>query len=180
MDHDPLAETFARMARGDRAALRVLYAEAAPKLFGICIRMLRDRTEAEDALQEIMTRLWTRASRFDPARGSAMTWAVVIARNHCLDRLRARRDPVARDEAAMAAVPDAGPSPETLALRRGEARRIVDCLGQLDPQRAQAIRSAYLDGESYEGISRALGVPLNTLRSWLHRGLKALRECMEP
>lgn len=179
MRDDPLAETFARMGRGERAALRDLYHAAGPKLFGVCLRMLRDRGEAEDALQEIMTRLWTQAHRFDPARGAAISWSITIARNHCLDRLRARPARPLEDQEAIAALPDAGPSPETLALRRDEARRIVGCLDTLESDRARAIRSAYLDGESYEGIARALGIPVNTLRTWLHRGLKALRECME-
>ncbi|MEI4488598.1 sigma factor [Frigidibacter sp. MR17.14] len=80
MTDDLLAETFARMARGERAALRSLYTEACPKLFGVRLRMLRDRSEAEDALQEMMTRLWTQSHRFDPSRGLAMSWSIVIAR----------------------------------------------------------------------------------------------------
>ncbi|MBY6092380.1 MULTISPECIES: sigma-70 family RNA polymerase sigma factor [Rhodobacterales] len=184
MTEEPLAEILLRMAQGERAALRNLYSEAGPKLFGVCIRMLKDRAEAEDALQEILVKLWSKAHQFDPRRGRSTAWAVTIARNHCLDRLRARtaalqREATGSNERAMLEVADTGPGPETLVEMKDEARRISDCLATLEADRATAIRSAYLDGHSYDAIARALGIPVNTLRSWLHRGLRKLKECMD-
>lgn len=107
-----------------------------------------------------------------------MTWAVAVARNHAIDRLRAR--PAATDgDAALAFVPDGRPDAEAQAIAAGEARRIVDCFGTLDPARAEAIRGAYMGGLSYEDLSRRHDVPLNTMRSWLRRGLLKLKECLE-
>ncbi|MCT4370085.1 sigma-70 family RNA polymerase sigma factor [Yangia mangrovi] len=184
MTEEPLADILLRMAQGERTALRNLYSEAGPKLFGVCLRMLRDRAEAEDALQEIMVKLWSKAHQFDPLRGQPMSWVVTVARNHCLDRLRSRtaalrREAATSNDAAMFEVADAAPGPETLVELKHEARRIADCLATLDPDRAAAIRSAYLDGRSYDDIARTFGIPLNTLRSWLHRGLRKLKECMD-
>ena len=178
MTEERLAEALAATARGDRAAFRALYAAAAPKLFGVCLRILRDRAEAEDALQEIFTRVWTRAQRYDAGKAAAMTWMIVIARNHCIDRLRAR--PVApAGEEALADLADGGPGAEARIMAGDDARRVADCFGELPGDRAAAIRGAYLDGLSYEALAARHGVPLNTMRSWLRRGLLRLKECLE-
>ncbi|PKP74423.1 MAG: hypothetical protein CVT84_08410 [Alphaproteobacteria bacterium HGW-Alphaproteobacteria-6] len=87
---DPVAELIAGIARADRAAFRALYSQASAKLFGVCLRILRDRSEAEDAVQEVFTRIWLNARRYQADRGRGMTWLIAIARNHAIDRLRAR------------------------------------------------------------------------------------------
>src|SRR5689334_10843859 len=79
-----------RVAAGDRAALRQLYDATCAKLFGVCLRILSDREEAQDVLQEVYVTVWRRADRFDPARAGVMTWLSTIARNRAIDRLRAR------------------------------------------------------------------------------------------
>lgn len=178
MTEDRLAQALAATARGDRAAFRALYGAAAPKLFGICLRILRDRAEAEDALQEIFTRVWSRAGRYEAGKAAAMTWMIVIARNHCIDRLRAR--PAASEgEEALAEVADGGPGVEARLMAGDAARRVADCFDELPDDRAAAIRGAYLDGLSYEALAARHGVPLNTMRSWLRRGLLRLKECLE-
>jgi len=178
MTEDPVADLIGRVASGDRAAFRDLYAAAAAKLFGVTLRILNDRSEAEDALQEVMTRVWLNARRFDAGRARGMTWLIAIARNHAIDRLRARPAP-AEGEEALAAIPDRAPGAEAQAVAGSEARRIADCFGTLEPARAAAVRGAYLDGLSYEDLARRHDIPLNTMRSWLRRGLQRLRECLE-
>src|SRR5262245_58060314 len=83
-----LAAALVRLAAGDRAALRVVYQDTSAKLFGVCLRILNDRTEAEDVLQEVYLTVWRRAATFDPGRASPITWLVAIARNRSIDRLR--------------------------------------------------------------------------------------------
>lgn len=129
-------------------------------------------------MQEVFTRVWLNARRYDAAKARGMTWLIAIARNHAIDRLRARPVAAAADDPA-ADLPDRAPGPEAQVLARSEARRIADCFGTLDPARAEAIRGAYLGGLSYEDLSRRHEVPLNTLRSWLRRGLMKLKECLE-
>lgn len=180
MTDDPIATLLTRVAAGDRSAFRELYANTASKLMGVLVRMLGQRAEAEEALQDVFTRVWTRAGRFDAARGSAGGWLVAVARNAAIDRLRAR-PPVStgaeEDEAGLVA--DDRPGAEAGLIAQGEARRVVDCMGELEPDRAAAVRGAYLQGLSYQQLAERYAVPLNTMRTWLRRSLIRLRECME-
>ncbi len=178
MSNDPVADMLRQMAQGERTAFARLYDLAAGKLFGLLIRILGNRAEAEDALQEVFTRLWLNARRFDAAKGRGMTWVIAVARNHAIDRLRAR--PAPQDgEDALLAIADPAPGAEAAVIARGEARRIAECFDTLDAARAAAIRGAYLDGLSYEDLARRHDVPLNTMRSWLRRGLQKLKGCLE-
>lgn len=178
MSADPVADLIVQVAGADRAAFRALYSAASGKLFAVAYRILQDRSEAEDAVQEVFTRVWLNARRFDAGRARGMTWLIAIARNHAIDRLRARPAPQDGDE-AMASLRDPTPGAEAQIVAKGEARRITDCFGTLEPAKADAIRGAYLGGLSYEDLSARYDVPLNTMRSWLRRGLLKLKECLE-
>jgi DNA-directed RNA polymerase specialized sigma24 family protein len=83
-----LAAALARIAGGDRNALKLIYRDTAAKLFGVCLRILRDQGEAEDVLQDVYLTVWRRASTFDPRRASPVSWLVAIARNRSIDRIR--------------------------------------------------------------------------------------------
>ncbi len=183
MSDDPVADLLVRVARQDRAAFRAVYQDSSAKLMGVCLRILGTRQEAEDAVQEVFTRVWLRAARFDPEKGRGMTWLIAVARNHCIDRLRARAEVRGlhqdEDEDAVAALPDAAPGVEARLIAAGEAGRIADCFDRLEADRAAAIRGAYLQGLSYQDLATRHAVPLNTMRTWLRRGLISLRECMD-
>jgi RNA polymerase sigma factor (sigma-70 family) len=97
MSDDPIANHIANCATGDRAAFRALYRDSSAKLMGVLLRRLGERSEAEDALQEVYTRVWTRAGRFDATKGRGMTWLIAIARNLAIDRLRSRPAPTSDD-----------------------------------------------------------------------------------
>ena len=179
MTGDPISDLIGGVARADRTSFRMLYSQTSAKLFGVCLRILRDRSEAEDAVQEVFTRVWLNARRYEAAKGRGMTWLIAIARNHAIDRLRARPAPAENADDAAVAISDPAPGPEARAVAMGEASRIADCFDTLDPARADAVRGAYLNGLSYEDLSRRHDVPLNTMRSWLRRGLQKLKECLE-
>jgi RNA polymerase sigma-70 factor, ECF subfamily len=180
MDEDRVADLILRVAAADRAAFRDLYATSSAKLFGTLTRILGTRSEAEDAVQEVFTRVWLNARKFDPAKGAGMTWLIAIARNLAIDRLRARPDMRQSDDPAILdTLPDGAPGAESRLVALGEAQKIVHCLGTLEPDRAAAIRGAYLNGQSYQALSDRHGVPINTMRTWLRRALLKLRECME-
>src|SRR5205809_8108685 len=85
-----LVAALVRVAAGDRAALRMVYQDTSAKLFGVCLRILKDRSEAEDVLQDVYVTVWRKADSFDPGRASPITWMVAIARNRSIDRLRSR------------------------------------------------------------------------------------------
>ncbi len=179
MEPDPIAELIAKVAAQDRAAFSLLYTQTSSKLMGVLLRMFGQRAEAEDALQEVYTRVWLRADRFDASKGRGMTWLIAISRNLAIDRLRAKPDATADDEDAIAAIADTSPRAETRLIAAGEARRITDCFDTLEPDRADALRGAYLSGLSYLDLAARHAVPLNTMRTWLRRSLVKLRECMD-
>lgn len=166
---------IARTALADRAAFAALYAATSAKLYGLLIRILQDEAEAEDVLQDVYMKIWRGAGRYAANGLSPMTWLITVARNAGIDRLRARPR---LSDAEPAEAPDPAPGPEAAALAAGEARRIAACLAELEPDRAAAVRGAYLDGLSYETLAERHGVPLNTMRTWLRRSLIRLRECL--
>lgn len=178
MTIDDISPLIGRVSLRDRAAFSQLYQKTSPKLFAICIRILRDRAEAEEALQEIYIKIWQRADRYATGETSPMAWLSAIARNHSIDMIRARK-PVANtiDEAYDLA--DPSPDPEKSALNSAEGRRIETCMAQLDKERADAVRKAYVEGLSYQELAELFKVPLNTMRTWLRRSLLKLRECMD-
>lgn len=173
-----IAALILRTAMGERAAFRRLYDATSAKLFGICLRILKDRAEAEEALQEVFVKIWLRADRFSVTGQSPMSWLIAVARNQAIDRLRSRREAVALDEAAPT-LRDPAPGPEARAVAAAEIGRLGTCLDQLEQDRARALRGAYIAGESYADLAQRFGVPLNTMRTWLRRSLMRLRACME-
>jgi RNA polymerase sigma-70 factor (ECF subfamily) len=176
-DTADIADLIARCALRDRQAFRDLYGRTSAKLYGVRLRILRDRSEAEEALQEVYVKVWQRADKYVPGGYSPISWLVAVARNHSLDVLRARK-PRGEDIDMALDVADAGPDPEQAAADRGERARIDHCLDQLDTDKAGAVRGAYLDGYSYEELSARFNVPLNTMRTWLRRSLLKLRDCL--
>jgi RNA polymerase sigma factor (sigma-70 family) len=180
VSRDVLAEAIARVALGDRSALAQVYNSTAAKLFGVCLRILNDRAEAEDVLQEIYLTVWRKAGAYQTARASPVTWLVAIARNRAIDRLRAR-GPASRSAPIEAAAEIADPAAPASALieTADEARRLDACLGELEGRQATAIRTAFWDGATYEELARRMDVPLGTMKSLIRRGLLKLRECLE-
>jgi RNA polymerase sigma-70 factor (ECF subfamily) len=169
---------IARTALGDRASFSALYDLTSAKLFGVCLRILKDRAQAEDALQEVYIRVWRRAGSFHAGKASAMAWLVTIARNQSIDMIRARQ-PAAVEFDEAPDVADQDPDPEARAVLSGEGRRIEACLGELEADRAAAVIGAYVEGLSYQELAEQNAVPLNTMRTWLRRSLMKLRECLD-
>lgn len=173
-----LAALIARVALRDRAAFADLYDCTSSKLFAICLRIVKDRTEAEDALQDAYVRIWRRSSTWRAGETSPLGWLCAIARNCAIDRMRSRERPAVNLAEALE-IADPDPGPETSAVMAGELQRVELCLGELPGERAQAVRAAYVDGYSYQELADRFGVPINTMRTWLHRSLRALRACLE-
>ena len=175
-----LVAALARVAGGDRAALKTVYQDTSAKLFGVCVRILNDKSEAEDVLQEVYLTVWRKAPSFDPARASPITWLVAIARNRSIDRLRAvaggrRMEPIE----TAGEVRDPAPAAVDLVQAAQQSSRLGACLEQLESRQSIAIRSAFLDGNTYEELAERMGVPLGTMKSWIRRGLLKLRDCLE-
>lgn len=165
------------IANGCRKSFASFYEKNANLVFGVLMRILRDRIEAEEIMQEVFVRVWTKASRFDPALASERTWLIALTRNAAIDRLRSGKRRPPTEEIDPETVSDA-PTPENAAWNSQIASGLDHCLSQLDPSKASYVRLAYLEGWSYEELARASGTPVNTMKTWLRRSLLRLRDCL--
>jgi RNA polymerase sigma factor (sigma-70 family) len=175
-----LSERLQAVGRGDQAALADVYRLTSAKLFGVCLRICTERSEAEEVLQETYVTIWRRAGTYVPGRASAISWLVAVARNKALDRLRSgkvRRAAAPVEEAD--ALPDPGPSALQEVERAEDSAALMRCIEELDANQRDAIRRAFLDGRTYEELARDGEVPLGTMKSWIRRGLQKLRGCLE-
>lgn len=160
--------------------MREIFDLTSAKLYGICLRILSDAQEAEDALQEVYVSVWRRAASFEPGRASPITWLATLARNRAIDRLRSRRR--AGTSAPIEAAHDiADPGPSALmSLEAAEDRaRLNSCIGELEARSADAIRSAFFGGLTYAELAEGASVPLGTMKSIIRRALMKLRDCLE-
>ncbi|MEO7761137.1 MAG: sigma-70 family RNA polymerase sigma factor [Casimicrobiaceae bacterium] len=166
-------------ARGERYALRALYEREAAWLLGVALRIVRDRTRAEDVLQDAFIQIWQHASTFQPALGSARGWIYTIVRHRALKDARDSGRLQTMDADDLVALSDAqrasGPAAEDRDLDRDSLER---CLGQLDAVRRECVVYAFVDGFTHEQIAERIKTPLGTVKSWIRRSLAMLKECM--
>lgn len=176
-DREEIEALILKVSMGDRAAFSALYDATSGKLFSVCLRVLKNRSEAEDTLQDVYLRIWNKADRYAVTGHSPMTWLITVARNLSIDRLRSRRGgSVNLDDIGELTEPRPGPEAATIAA--SEQRRISVCFEELPTERAEAVRAAYLDGATYQTLADQFDVPLNTMRTWLRRSLITLKECL--
>ena len=182
---DELRDLLARTAMHDRTAFAELYDRTALKLTGVALRICASRAEAEEVVQVAYLRVWRSADRFSASRASPIAWMAAIARNAAIDSRRAgaarggTHAPLGEPgEAGAVEIADDAPSPEDAAGLRSDVRALHGCLGELDERHAEAIRRAYLDGLAYREIAGTMGVPENTIKTWVRRSLVRLRECL--
>lgn len=174
--NEKLAKELALIAAGDRRAMARLYSATSSTLLAVCLRVLNDRQTAEDILQDVYIIVWTKAVLYDPGKASPLTWLTTIARNKAIDHLRgASLRPMLPLE-NVNLVPDPTASDDAAAELERSWDRLMRCLHELEPRQASAIRSAYIDGVSYEVLAQREGVPASTLKSWVRRGLIRLKK----
>lgn len=177
-DRNELVRLLARTAAKDQGSLKSLYECTSAKLYGICLRILRDEAEAQDVLQEVYLSVWRNAGSFDASRASPITWLATIARNRAIDRLRLRRAPGEGLDAASHVADDSPSSFQILEVAE-EISRLRNCLEELESRARRAILAAFFDGATYPQLAHKEGVPLPTMKSWIRRGLINLRGCLE-
>jgi RNA polymerase sigma-70 factor, ECF subfamily len=164
--------------QGSRSSFQKLFDMSSSKIYGILLRVLRNRSDADDVFQEVYLRIWTKSFLFDPGRAHADCWIAHMARHAAIDRLRAvGRRPRLEEYDESLASEDAGP--EQVAVLNSEMRLMSSCLDRLDKNHRDAVRLAYIEGASYEELAVKFDVPMNTMKSWLRRSLRRLRACIE-
>lgn len=186
-----LAQLLARTALGDRAAFAALYRRSSGHLYAVVLRIQRDRALAEDVLQEVYVSVWKAAAGFDAARSQPLTWLTHVARHRAIDSLRrAQAQPLAQAAAGVGASDEsaddpldqlASPAPGPLELlgRASEDRRLDGCLQRLSAPQRQSVALAFFDGLSHAEVAAQLREPLGTVKSWVRRGLQALKSCLD-
>jgi RNA polymerase sigma-70 factor (ECF subfamily) len=180
MDRHGLERLLERVAAGDAGAFERLYHATCANLFGVCLRLLPDRDDAEDAVQDAYAAIWRKSAQYDPAIASPISWMAMIAHNKAIDRLRsdgATRNTVPIEFAHD--ISDHAPTAPALAEQAGESRQLDRCLQQLEAKRRTLIRTAFFEGATYEELARRTDTPIGTVKSWIRRGLMQLRTCLE-
>jgi RNA polymerase sigma-70 factor (ECF subfamily) len=174
------AALIERIRHGDRAAFMAFYDRFSPLLFSVAARLLADRREAEDVLQEVMLLIWNKSGEYDPALGALSSWAVTLTRNKTLDRLRARtrRRRLVEEVAILAEQPDAnsGPSANEVIHGRERADRLRAAMQELPVDQRMAIELAFFTGMTQTDIATRLQQPLGTVKARIRRGMLRLRE----
>jgi RNA polymerase sigma-70 factor, ECF subfamily len=166
-------------AARDEAALQRLYELASPLLFACLKRMLRRRSIAEEALQDVFVTIWQRAGQFRRERGRPMGWLMSIARYRAIDILRRERlAPALSSDWAEDAAASETPQDTAAAWLPGAAL-LERCLALLTERQRECLELAFVGGHSHEEVARLTGAPLGTVKSWIRRALQALKTCLE-
>lgn len=176
---DELTQLLIRTGHSDQQAFAELYRRTSSKLFGVCLRMLRTRSAAEEVLQETYLTVWRRAASFDVTRASAITWLVTLARNKAIDRLRQHHEEQLDNPLKLEETADDHPTPAAHTETSQEHQRLQHCLDALEPRQRHAVREAFFTGATYNELAARCEVPLGTMKSWIRRSLLQLRTCLE-
>lgn len=174
-----LADLIAAAGGGDRSAFEALYAATSAKLFGVILRIIRERAAAEDVVQDVYLRIWRNAATYAPEAGAPMAWLNAIARNRAIDMLRRK------SFAEPPALEDGHDWFERLAPMRdveGEAADLSalrHCLGKIEEPARSCVLLAYYEGYSRDELAARFDKPTNTIKTWLRRSLLALRTCLD-
>jgi RNA polymerase sigma-70 factor (ECF subfamily) len=172
-----LAQLLARTALADRAAFAELYEATKAKLFGVSLRIVRERPLAEEVLQDSFVNIWNHAAEYAVAKSAPLTWMTAIVRNRSLDVMRRTREAPDIDEELTNALADPGAAPAREAEDRADAHSIRDCLSELEGDQRQAIALAFYHGLSHSELADHLRRPIGTEKTHIRRGLMRLKDC---
>jgi RNA polymerase sigma-70 factor, ECF subfamily len=182
-DHEDAAPglegLIARVARGDERSFEQLYDEVSGQVHGLVRRVLRDPAQAEEVTQEVFLEIWRTATRFDPARGKAMTWVMTMAHARAVDRVRSSQASTDRDVKVGQREHDTAYDEVAEAVEsRFERVQVRRCLGGLTDLQRESLTLAYYGGYTYNQVAELLSVPLGTVKTRLRDGLIRMRDCM--
>ena len=164
---------LSRVIARDTSAIGELYDRHSRLLFGLILRILRDRSEAEEVLQEVFVQVWTRADTYNVELGVPAAWMVRVARNRAIDRLRANAVRARTVEATP--LPPPVESPETRAALSEQQRAIARALDALPPEQRQLIEYAYFQGLTQSEMAERFNLPLGTVKTRVRTGLMTLK-----
>ena len=172
-----------RIAQQDDAALKVLYRQCAPKLYGLALRVVSNRDWAEDVLQEAFLSIWRSAADYRASLSPPMAWLGLIVRSRGLDMLRKRTADRSHltdeiDDTLTETLAGDAANPMDTALASEQAWALHQCLGRLENKQREVVSLAYVRDLSHGELAQQLQLPLGTVKTWIRRGLDQLRICM--
>jgi len=172
-------DLLVEIAKGSEAAFEQLYDVVAGPVFGVVRRVVRDTAQSEEVTQEVLVELWRTATRFDPALGSAVNWALTLAHRRAVDRVRSAQASTDRDErvGAMSADRPFDEVADAVATRL-EHEQVRRCLSTLTKLQHESVMLAYYGGNTYREVASLLDTPLGTIKTRLRDGLIRLRDCL--
>ena len=178
-----LMELLDRIALQDDTALKRLYERTSSQLFGLALRIVRQRDAAEDVLQEAFMSIWRGATNYRASLSPPMAWLGLIVRSRALDSLRKRTSDRADlmndlDDEMSQTLEGDSPNPMDMADASEQAFALHQCLGKLDHKQREVVSLAYLRDQSHGELAEQLQLPLGTVKTWIRRGLEQLRTCM--
>lgn len=179
---DPLAPLLEGVARGDRKDFRELYERTRRFVFSRILKLISDQSEAEELLQETYVRIWKNASSFDCSRGRAITWISALARNLTINRIRSsafRATTLEQPIEFESDIIDQGTDVELSMIKVQRDAEISKKVQSLRPQYRQVLEMSYVQGLTYAEMSETLGIPVNTLKTWIRRAIIEVRNGIE-
>ncbi|WP_166827605.1 sigma-70 family RNA polymerase sigma factor [Brevibacterium limosum] len=177
---DPSGQLLVRIAEGDAVAFEQLFTNQSSILMAVIVRIVKNRTLAEEVLQDCFTEVWTRCAGFDPARGTGRAWLVTLCRRRAIDCVRSVQSQQDRDLAdGLRTSAEAAEGVEQTVIDRAESDRTVSALKILPQEQSRPIVMAFYQGLTHTQISEDLKVPLGTIKSRIRDGMKKLRDELE-
>lgn len=178
-DQDELLRLLVAVAQGDREAFQGLYERLAGQMFGLCYKLAGQQELAEEALQDAFVQIWHHAAEYHSDRGSPLGWMMTIARYRTLDLIRARKVRQTAGAEWLENIEDQRQGPLEASLQSAGAMMLNGCLRELSDGQRDSILLSYYKGLTHDELAQALSTPIGTVKSWIRRGLLALKRCLE-
>lgn len=179
LDQDELMSLLVAIARSDRQAFQRLYEKISARMFGLCLKLAGQQELAEEALQDAFVQIWHHAAEYHSDRGTPLSWMLTIARYRTLDLMRARASRRTSGDEPLEQLEDHRSGPLDDSLRSAGARQLTGCLDELSDVQRDSILLSYYRGFTHDELAQALSSPVGTVKSWIRRGLMALKGCLE-
>ncbi len=178
-EQDELMGLLIAVAREDRQAFQRLYEKISGRMFGLCLKLASQRDLAEEAVQDAFVQIWHNASEYHNDRGAPLSWMMTIARYRTLDLMRTRKSRATDGDGHLDTAEDQREGPLDSSLRSADSAELTGCIEELSDVQRDSILLSYYRGFTHDELAVALSSPVGTVKSWVRRGLMALKRCLQ-
>lgn len=175
-DERELSQLIVNISRGEEESLEILYDRTSSLVFGLVLKILSNRQEAEEVLADVFLQIWDKAATYDPSRSKPASWILMISRSRSIDKLRSGSKRRSLTEQIDNTTPDSKNDPEENSIAYEKRSMIQNAMKELSDNQKEAIELAYYFGMSQSEIAKEMDQPLGTVKSWIRFGMMKLRE----